>query len=147
LFLNYHTKTLFYTKNYCYRCFFSSRNLHFNPSTPQPLMTSRDPRVRPGSQITSLASKLMRKADCIRYYGSNASKQTIKGTVISSKRGALKAGGSLRTIVTVDYYFNEGDIRRKDVRLRAIIPPLKDPPSQAPELPALVNTPMGVVEH
>jgi hypothetical protein len=88
----------------------------------------------------------MRKADCIRYYGSNASTQTIQGTVISSKREASRAGGSLRTIVTVDYYFDKGDIRRKYVPLQSIIAPLKDPPSQAPELPALVNTPMGVVE-
>jgi hypothetical protein len=72
--------------------FFSTQNFHIKPVVQRPLMTSKDTRTRPGSHLSSLTSKMMRKSDLILYFGSNAVTQTIKGTAVCSKIEASMAG-------------------------------------------------------
>jgi heat shock protein HspQ len=82
-----------------------------------------DPRLVPGTNIETLAIRLMNKSECSRQFGSLSTTTRIPGVVIEVVRRPNNDNTRHTTMVVVDYEFNIGDIRRKEVPLRNVLMP------------------------
>lgn len=79
-----------------------------------------DPRLKPGTAVDALASRIMNKAECARQFGSLSRTQTVPGIVIEAvKRKNPQTDRTINKVI-VDFDFGYGITRRKEVSLRVL---------------------------